>query len=64
MLIDAPSLYFRAYFGIPESAAIGISLASLLVARHGATLAHRVSGLALKRIFAGFLLAMALLLSL
>ncbi len=43
-------------------AAIGISIASLLMAPYGAMLAHRVSGVVLKRIFAGFLVTMALLL--
>jgi len=44
-------------------AAIGISIASLLVARYGVMLAHRVSGATLKRIFAAFLVAMAVLLA-
>ena len=43
-------------------AAIGIAATSLLVAPHGAALAHRVSGVTLKRIFAGFLIAMAAML--
>lgn len=41
-------------------AAVGISLASLLFAPYGAALAHRISGLALKRIFAAFLVLVAL----
>ena len=44
-------------------AAIGISLASLLVAPAGVALAHRFSGAMLKRIFAGFLVLMAALLA-
>ena len=43
-------------------AAIGISLTSAWMAPRGAALAHRIGGLALRRVFAGFLLAMALLL--
>jgi uncharacterized membrane protein YfcA len=55
--------------GMPEGsigyvflpAAIGIVLTSLPMAPVGARLAHRVHGTTLKRIFAGFLAAMALL---
>lgn len=43
-------------------AAIGIGVMSVLVAPLGVRLAHRVSGRALKRIFAGFLVVMALVL--
>ena len=45
-------------------AAIGIVLTSLLAAPFGARLAHRIEGRTLKRIFAAFLVAMALLLAL
>ncbi len=45
-------------------AAIGVVLTSLPMAPLGARLAHHVDGLTLKRIFAAFLLAMALLLAL
>jgi uncharacterized membrane protein YfcA len=44
-------------------AALGIALTSVVVAPYGAALAHRISGLTLKRIFAFFLLAMAALLA-
>ena len=44
-------------------AAIGIAITSLAMAPVGAALAHRISPLALKRIFAGFLLAMAAVLA-
>ena len=44
-------------------AAIGIALTSLLMAPYGARLAHRLSGTALKRSFAAFLLLMAALLA-
>ncbi|MFT3763630.1 MAG: sulfite exporter TauE/SafE family protein [Pseudoxanthomonas sp.] len=40
-------------------AAIGVALASILAAPWGTRLAHRISGLALKRVFAAFLLAVA-----
>ena len=43
-------------------AAIGISLTSAWMAPRGAALAHRIGGLALRRVFALFLLAMAALL--
>ena len=43
-------------------AAIGISLTSAWMAPRGAALAHRISPLALRRVFAAFLLAMALVL--
>ncbi|MEO8160952.1 MAG: sulfite exporter TauE/SafE family protein, partial [Arenimonas sp.] len=45
-------------------AAIGIVLTSLPMAPFGARLAHRLAAATLKRIFAGFLVAMALLLAL
>lgn len=45
-------------------AAVGITVTSLLAAPYGAALAHYVSGTTLKRIFAGFLVAMAVLLGL
>jgi uncharacterized membrane protein YfcA len=45
-------------------AAIGIVLTSLPMAPFGARLAHRLDGRTLKRIFAGFLVAVALLLAL
>jgi uncharacterized membrane protein YfcA len=45
-------------------AAIGIVLTSLPAAPFGARLAHRIDGRTLKRIFAGFLVAMAALLAL
>jgi uncharacterized membrane protein YfcA len=45
-------------------AAVGIVLTSLLAAPFGARLAHRIEGRTLKRIFAAFLVAMALLLAL
>ena len=41
-------------------AALGIAATSLFAAPLGARLAHRLSGLALKRVFAGFLLLVAL----
>ncbi len=44
-------------------AAIGIAITSLAMAPVGAALAHRISPLALKRVFAGFLLAMAAVLA-
>ena len=44
-------------------AALGIVLASLPMAPVGARLAHRLAGVTLKRIFAAFLVAMALLLA-
>jgi uncharacterized membrane protein YfcA len=43
-------------------AAIGISLGSIWMAPQGAALAHRISPLALRRVFAAFLLLMAALL--
>jgi uncharacterized membrane protein YfcA len=45
-------------------AAVGIVLTSLLAAPYGARLAHRIDGRTLKRVFAGFLVGMALLISL
>lgn len=45
-------------------AAIGIALASVLIAPLGARLAHAVGGVALKRLFAGLLLLVALQLAL
>jgi uncharacterized membrane protein YfcA len=44
-------------------AALGIAITSVLAAPYGAALAHYVSGTTLKRIFAGFLIAMAALLA-
>jgi uncharacterized membrane protein YfcA len=44
-------------------AAIGIALASIAMAPAGAALAHRIRPVVLKRIFAGFLLAMAAVLA-
>jgi uncharacterized membrane protein YfcA len=44
-------------------AALGIALASVAMAPVGAALAHRISGRALRRVFALFLLAMAALLA-
>jgi uncharacterized membrane protein YfcA len=41
-------------------AAIGIAAASVFVAPYGAQLAHRLSGPALKRVFAGFLFLVGL----
>ncbi len=41
-------------------AAIGVAIASVLAAPLGANLAHRLSGLALKRVFAGFMVATGL----
>jgi uncharacterized membrane protein YfcA len=40
-------------------AAIGVAIASVLAAPYGTRLAHRISGTALKRVFAGFLLLVA-----
>ncbi|MET0893692.1 MAG: sulfite exporter TauE/SafE family protein [Pseudoxanthomonas sp.] len=40
-------------------AAVGVAAASVLAAPYGMRLAHRISGLALKRIFAAFLIAVA-----
>lgn len=45
-------------------AAIGVAVASVLAAPYGTRLAHRISGTALKRVFAGFLLAVAAMLAL
>ncbi|HWU71428.1 MAG TPA: sulfite exporter TauE/SafE family protein, partial [Pseudoxanthomonas sp.] len=45
-------------------AAIGVAFASVLAAPYGTRLAHKLSGLALKRVFAAFLLAMALMIGL
>ena len=45
-------------------AAIGTVLTSLPMAPVGARIAHRIDGRVLKRIFAGFLVAVALLLAL
>jgi uncharacterized membrane protein YfcA len=41
-------------------AALGVALASVLAAPWGTRLAHRLSGASLKRVFAGFLVAVAL----
>jgi hypothetical protein len=46
------------YVALP--AALGIAATSLLAAPYGARLAHRLSGVTLKRVFAGFLLLVAL----
>lgn len=40
-------------------AAVGVALASVLAAPYGMRLAHRISGRALKRVFAGFLVVVA-----
>jgi uncharacterized membrane protein YfcA len=40
-------------------AAIGVAVASVLSAPYGMRLAHRISGVALKRIFAVFLITVA-----
>ncbi len=40
-------------------AAIGVAVASVLAAPYGMRLAHRLSGTALKRVFAAFLLGVA-----
>ena len=44
-------------------AALGIAATSLLAAPYGARLAHRLSGVTLKRLFAGFLLLVAIFLA-
>ena len=44
--------------------AIGVAAASVLVAPYGTRLAHRLDGTSLKRVFAGFLVAVALSLAL
>ena len=41
-------------------AAVGVAMASVLAAPWGTRLAHRLSGDALRRVFAGFLLVVAL----
>lgn len=41
-------------------AAIGVAVASVLAAPYGTRLAHRLDGRSLKRVFAGFLVAVAL----
>lgn len=45
-------------------AALGVAVASVLAAPYGTRLAHKLSGPALKRVFAAFLLAMALMIGL
>ena len=50
--------YAIGYVYLP--AAIGVAAASVLAAPYGTRLAHRLSGLALKRIFASFLIAVAM----
>ena len=49
--------YAVGYVYLP--AAIGVAMASVLAAPLGTALAHRFSGVTLKRVFAGFLLAVA-----
>jgi uncharacterized membrane protein YfcA len=49
--------YSVGYVYLP--AAIGVAVASVLSAPYGMRLAHRISGLALKRVFAVFLIAVA-----
>ena len=50
--------YALGYVYLP--AAIGVAVASVLAAPYGMRLAHRISGIALKRIFASFLIAVAI----
>ena len=50
--------YSIGYVYLP--AAIGVAVASVLAAPYGMRLAHRISGLALKRVFAVFLTAVAI----
>ena len=49
--------YAIGYVYLP--AAIGVAMASVLAAPYGMRLAHRLDGLTLKRVFAGFLVAVA-----
>ena len=51
---DALPHYAIGYVYLP--AAIGVAVASVLAAPYGTRLAHRLSGQALKRVFAAFLL--------
>ncbi|WP_330969973.1 sulfite exporter TauE/SafE family protein, partial [Lysobacter sp. A3-1-A15] len=53
--------YAMGYVYLP--AAIGVAMASVLAAPWGTRLAHRLSGSALRRLFAAFLLAVALALA-
>jgi uncharacterized membrane protein YfcA len=53
--VDALPHYAVGYVYLP--AAIGVAAASVLAAPYGTRLAHRLSGLALKRVFALFLIA-------
>jgi uncharacterized membrane protein YfcA len=50
--------YSVGYVYLP--AAIGVAVASVLSAPYGMRLAHRISGLALKRVFALFLITVAI----
>lgn len=50
--------YALGYVYLP--AAIGVAVTSVLAAPYGMRLAHRISGLALKRVFASFLVAVAI----
>lgn len=50
--------YALGYVYLP--AAIGVAVASVLAAPYGMRLAHRLSGTALKRVFAAFLIAVAI----
>ncbi len=52
--------YALGYVYLP--AAIGVAVTSVLAAPYGMRLAHRISGVALKRVFAGFLVAVAVML--
>ena len=56
--LDGPAV---GYVYLP--AAVGVALASVLAAPVGTRLAHRLSGAHLKRVFAGFLVAVALALA-
>ena len=49
--------YAAGYVYLP--AAIGVAAASVFAAPYGTRLAHRMDGPTLKRVFAGFLLAVA-----
>jgi uncharacterized protein len=54
--------YAVGYVYLP--AAIGVAMASVLAAPYGMRLAHRLDGTSLKRVFAGFLVAVAVSLAL
>lgn len=54
---DQPALPSGTIGYIYAPAALGIAATSVLAAPHGAKVAHRVSGVLLKRVFAGFLVA-------